>query len=349
MSTRALEAQEVGTLFPKVSPFISEIKNHVLSGREITRVEALRLISIPICDKDAINELIEAAHEITEKCAPRRAELCSLINAKSGACSENCKFCGQSVHHNTDIPVYPFVGEETILKRAQEIEKMGAGHYCLVTAQKELKGEVLEKIIRAFSRLRQETNLRLDASIGILDDERARRLKEAGVSMVNHNLESSERYFAKICSTHSYEDRKQTIRAIKNNGMEVCAGGIIGMGETGEDRIDMAFSLKEFDVDVIPVNILNPLPGTPLENVEKIHPLEAIKTVAVFRFIFPTKIIKLAGGREVNLGDEWQPLALRAGANGLIIGGYLTTGGNSPEKDIQMLREAGYEVPALQQ
>jgi len=324
---------------------ISDLKNRVLSGGSVTKEEALRLISIPIEDTEIMHVLVEAAHEITEKCASKTAELCSLINAKSGACEEDCTFCGQSSHYNTGVQNYPLLSEEAILARAKEVEKMGAEKYCLVTAFRELKEKTFEKILDIFKTLSKETSLGLDASVGLLTDEKARRLKEAGVTMVNHNLETSERYFPKVCTTHTYESRKDTIRFVKKHGMQACAGGIVGMGETLEDRVEMVFTLKELDVDIIPVNILNPRAGTPLEDTPQIHPLDVIKTIAVFRFVVPSKTLKLSGGREVNLGDKWQPLALRAGANGLIIGGYLTSGGNDPKKDLEMLAEAGYSLP----
>jgi len=324
---------------------IHHLKKRVLQGGGISKEEALSLISIPIENREVIDSLIEAAHEITEKCASQTAELCSLINAKSGACEEDCKFCGQSSHYNTDVETYPLLNEEKILSRAKEVEEMGAGKYCLVTAFRELKESTFQKVLNTFKTLKEKTNLGLDASIGLLTDEKARRLREAGVTMVNHNLETSESNFPNVCTTHQYEDRKNTVRWVKKHGMQACSGGIIGMGETLQDRIDLIFTLKELDVDIIPINILNPRPGTPLEGQETIEPLEAIKVIAVYRFVVPSKTLKLSGGREVNLGEEWQPLALRAGANGLIIGGYLTTGGNTPARDIQMLEQAGYKIP----
>jgi biotin synthase len=327
---------------------IEQFKNRVLAGKSIDKDDAFCLLSIPIENRECIDRLIDASCEITRAFASKEASLCSLMNAKSGACAEDCKFCSQSSYFNTNIETYPLADDETILNRAKEVEAMGATHYCLVTAQKQLTGATFETILNTYKRLREETNLQLDASIGILTEEQAGSLKDAGVSTVNHNLETSERFFPEICTTHRYEDRKETIRNIKNQGMKVCSGGIIGMGEKLEDRIEMVFTLKELEVDVVPINILNPRWGTPLARIEKIHPLDIIKTIAVFRFILPDKVIKLAAGREDNLGAEWQPLALKAGANGMIIGGYLTTEGNPPEKDLDALQEAGYEVPSLQ-
>jgi len=324
---------------------IQSLKERVLKGGSLSKAEALSLISISIEEQETLHHLIEAAHEITEKRASQTAELCSLINAKSGACEEDCKFCGQSSFYNTGVQTYPLVEEETVLKRAKEVEAMGAQKYCLVTAQRELKDKTFDKILSTFKALREKTNLGIDASIGLLTDEKVRRLKEAGVTMVNHNLETSERHFSHICSTHDYNERKNTVRFVKKHGLQACSGGIIGMGETLEDRVDLAFTLKELDVDIVPLNIMNPRPGTPLENIEKIHPMAVIKTIAVFRFLLPEKVIKLSGGREVNLGDEWQPLALRAGANGMIIGGYLTTEGGESAKDLKMLERAGYQIP----
>jgi len=326
---------------------ILSLRDRVLGGGSPTREEALRLISLETADGARLEVLFNSAGEIARAFAPPEAALCALINAKRGACSEDCRFCAQSAHYGTGIPAQALVETEDLLERAREVERSGVRNFCLVTAGRSLDAGTFERILEHFRTLGQRTRLRLDASLGLLNQTQALRLAEAGVTTVNHNLETSERFFPEICTTHSYEDRVRTVRHVKKAGMRVCSGVLLGLGETREDRVDAAFALKELEADVIPINLLDPRPGTPLEGAPRIYPLEAVKTIAVYRFILPRAAIKLCGGREVNLGDEWQPLALRAGATGMIVGGYLTTGGNPMEKDFKMLKEAGYEVPQM--
>ena len=327
--------------------FITELKEKILKGERINFEEAKQLIDIPVSDRTTLDHLIECAYEITQKISGKEADLCSLINAKSGNCTEDCGFCSQSSHHQTGVDTYDLVDEATILAGGKAAEDRGVDRFCVVTATGTLTDDQFEQVLAGFRKLQQETNLKLEASVGNLSKERLLKLKEVGVTRINHNLETSPDYYAKIVTTHTFQDRFDTIKNVRECGMEICSGGILGMGETKEDRLNLAFELAKLDVEVMPVNVLDPRPGTRLENVtEPIEPMEVIKTIAVFRFILPKTCLKLGGGREVNLGP-YQKLAVRAGANGLIVGGYLTTPGGSVEEDREMMTDAGYTIPDL--
>ncbi len=326
--------------------FISDLKNRVLTGGSVTKDEARRLIEIPATDRDTLDHLINAANEITHKMADIDADLCSLVNAKSGNCTEDCAFCSQSSHYQTGVNTYEILSPEQVLASGKAAEARGVDRFCVVTAMGVLTEDQFEQVLDGFRLLQQKTNLKLEASIGGLNRERLERLKEVGVTRINHNLETSERYYKEIVTTHSYQDRIDTLKNCREAGMEVCSGGILGMGETREDRLDLAYELAKFNADVMPINVLNPRPGTPLEHVEKIEPMEVIKTICVFRFILPKTCLKLGGGREVNLGP-YQELAVKAGVNGLIVGGYLTTPGGPVDRDRAMMERAGYRIPAV--
>lgn len=288
-------------------------------------------------------DLISLANRVRKEYAGEGVDLCAIINAKSGACAEDCYFCGQSIHYETNTPVYPLKSEEEILQSAKNAEKSGASRFCIVISGKKPETKDFKKIVDILSKLRQETNLKLDCSLGSLNENEVFALKNAGLTRYNHNLETSEDYFDKICTTHSYKDRLTTIKILKKAGVEICCGGIIGLGEDWNERIKFAYTLKELEIDCIPINILNPRPGTPLENIAPLSPMEIIKIIAIFRLILKDKIIKVAGGREVNLRDL-QSLALLAGANGLIIGNYLTTPGRPAELDLQMIKDLGMKI-----
>lgn len=328
---------------------IEELKNKVLGGGEVTFEQAMRLIEIDPDGPD-MEALLEAAREITFNFNSNEPGLCSLINAKSYLCGEDCGFCSQSVRFDTRVNRYQLMPTEEVISAAKEFEKKGAHNFCVVTSGGELSEKEFNQIIEIYTRLKAETSMNLDGSLGFLTPERVKRLKEAGVRRFNDNLQSSREFYPKIVTTHSYDKRLDTLRMLQEGNMEICSGGILGMGETREDRVKLAFELKPFAPHCLPMNILNPRPGTPLENVPAPEPKEMIKTIAVYRFIHPKANIKLAGGREVNLGNEYQEMALKGGANGLIIGGYLTTSGNPMKDDFEMLKRAGFEPakkPAL--
>ena len=323
--------------------WISILKDRVLNGGEISFEEAMKLVEIEASQTEAMHALLEAAREITFKFNTDEPGLCSLVNAKSNLCGEDCGFCSQSVRFDTQVNQYPLMPTEEVLKAAKEFEKKGSVNFCVVTSGGALNDKEFDQIIEIFERLRAETNMNLDGSLGFLTPERVERLKKAGLRRFNNNLQSSEDFYPKIVSTHSYEKRKQTLDYLKEGDIEICSGGILGMGESREDRVKLAFELKPYAPHCLPINILNARPGTPLESVPPADPMEMVKTIAVFRFIHPKSNIKLAGGREVNLGNEYQEISLKGGANGLIIGGYLTTEGNPMKADFDMLQRAGFK------
>ncbi|HNV86389.1 MAG TPA: biotin synthase BioB [Candidatus Omnitrophota bacterium] len=320
---------------------IDLLKEKVLQGGEVTLDEARELIGAE--DEAAVRYLAAAAHEITLFFHSNKPLLCSLINAKSYLCGEDCAFCSQSVHFNTGIERFGLLDADSVVVAAKAAEEKGANSFCVVTSGLGPSEEDFEKLIGIFERLNRETRLRIDCSVGVLTREQAVRMREAGVRQVNHNLQTSREFYSRIVTTHDYETRRRTLRALREGGLEICSGGIFGMGESREDRLKLAFELKEFCPECVPLNFLNARPGTPLEGAAPVDPLEAVRTVSVFRFVHPRANIKLAGGREGNLG-QYQELALRGGANGLVIGGYLTTQGNAVRADFEMLTRTGYCV-----
>lgn len=321
---------------------ISELGRRVLAGGEVDREEASWLFELS--DSADIYDLMSWANRIREQFKGNKIHLCSIVNAKAGACSEDCKFCSQSAAYQTDAPRYPFVDPEPVLSAAAEAQTNKVTALGLVAAWKGLDdGPMLDEVCDRIRELSDSGKTRADASLGIIKDPNvARRLKEAGLKCYNHNLESSRRYFPEVCSTHSYEDRLETIRNIKAAGLKICSGGIIGMGETREDRCELALELRELGVHVVPVNILNPVDGTPFAKKPGIAPLEILKTIACLRLILPKKEIMIAGGREVNLRDM-QSMIFMAGASALMVGNYLTTLNQPVEKDLQMLRDLGLD------
>lgn len=323
-----------------VNQVLLEISKSLFNDEPLTFNKAIYLSKL---EGENILDIISLANKVRKEYSKEGIDLCSIISAKAGNCSEDCYFCAQSLHYKTDISVYPFKNEEEILQSAKNAEKIGAKRFCIVISGKKPETKDFKKIITVLRKIREETNLKLDCSLGSLTEDEVYTLKNVGVSRYNHNIETSEDYFTKICTTHSYNDRLTTIKRLKEAGLETCCGGIIGLGEDWNERIKFAFTLKELDVDCIPINILNPRRGTPLEHAKPLTPLEIIKTIAIFRLILKDKIIKIAGGREVNLRDL-QSLALLAGANGLIIGNYLTTPGRDASLDIQMIKDLGLKI-----
>jgi len=315
---------------------IKKIRHKLEKNEPISFPEALELMQMQ--GKDCM-ELFSLANHVRSKLGDR-IDLCSIVNAKCGLCSEDCKFCAQSVHNDTEITPYPMMEEDEILNMAQMMEEEGAARFCIVTSGKDAGGEDFENMLSSIRRIRKETRLSVCISSGMLTAKRAFALKSAGATRLHHNLETSKSFFNKICTTHSYDDKIKTIHIAKEAGLEVCCGGIIGMGESIQDRLELAFTLRELDVDSIPINILNPIKGTPLDNEKPIKPLDIIKTISVFRLILPDKNIRIAGGREKNLRDM-QGLCLLAGANGLLLGNYLTTQGRTPRDDIVMINDLG--------
>lgn len=313
-----------------------------MAGGSISPEEALRLSAIK--DASLVDFLSAEAHEITAQFCPPKADLCSLVNAKSYLCSEDCGFCSQSSHYKTGVKRYPLMKPEEVLAKALACEANGVQSFCVVTSGETLNDGEFEQVLATFKLLSNKTSLRLDGSLGNLTAEQIRKLRAAGMRRFNHNLQCSREFYPEIVSTHTYDERMETLKFLDENDVEVCSGGIFGMGETAEDRVKLAFELKPFDLHCLPVNVLNPRPGTPLEGRKAIDPAEVVKTVAIFRFIHPKANIKLAGGRELNLGVYFQEKALRGGANGFVVGGYLTTSGNPLREDFEMLRNAGFST-----
>ncbi len=319
--------------------FIDSCMKKVISGNSISFDEAEKLIST-----NNLTKLAHCANIITKKFNQEKVDVESLINAKSGNCPEDCSFCAQSAFYETGITKYPLLSDEIILEKAKEAQKSGSASFCLVCAYREPSQNDFEKICKIIENLKNEVNLDINVSLGFMTPERAKRLKLLGVKRYNHNLEASESFFSKICNTHDYSDRVKTARIVKEAGLELCCGGIIGMGESRRQRIELAYSLSALDPDEVPINILIPREGTPkeLDNCS-IDPVDIIRTIAVWRFIMPKTILKIGGGREVHFNDGGR-LALQAGANGIITGGYLTTNGNEPNTDIQMIHEIGLDT-----
>jgi biotin synthase len=321
---------------------ISALGQRVLDGGQVSREEALRLFNLK--SSADVFELISWANRIREHFKGNKIHLCSIVNAKAGSCSENCSFCAQSSFYQTGSPKYGFVDPEPVLEAADEANRNNVTAVGLVAAWKGLnEGPILDEVCDRIREMKAGGKTRPDASLGLIKNQRvADRLKEAGLECYGHNLESSRGFFPRHCTTHTYEDRLQTIQYLKNAGIKICSGGIIGMGETREDRCDLAFSLKEIGANVVPINILNPIKGTPFENNPPLPPLEILQTIACFRFILPRREIMIAGGRTVNLRDL-QSMVFAAGASALMVGNYLTTLNQPVEKDLQMLKDLGLD------
>lgn len=316
--------------------WIKNIYKQVLEGYNISKEEAYKLI-----DYD-VEVLRNYAKSIREQLCGNVFDLCSIINGKSGACSENCKYCAQSAHYSTRVETYPLLDAEVFIKDAKEHKAEGVLRYSIVTSGKRLSKKEVEDVAKIYKRMREECEIKLCASHGLLDEEDFTKLKEAGIVRYHNNLETSRNYFASICTTHTYEDKIKTIKVAQRVGLEVCSGGLFGLGETMEDRIDMAFELREMGVTSIPVNVLVPIPGTPMEKVVPITEEEVLKSIAIYRFIHPTAFIRLAGGR-MYLTDNGR-LAFEGGANATITGNLLTTCGNTIQDDLKMLKTLGFEV-----
>jgi len=321
---------------------IAELGRRVLEGGELSPDEGIWLFRLE--QREDISELLAWANRIREHFKGNKIHLCSIVNIKAGGCSENCRFCSQSAAYQTAAPRYGLVEPEPVLEAAEEAQAKGVTALGLVAAWRGLaEGPTLDSICRSLEQLKRSGKARPDASLGLIEDPKiARRLADSGLECYNHNLESSERFFPQVCTTHSYAERVQTIRYLKDAGIKICSGGILGMGETRADRCELAFALKELGVHVVPLNILNPIPGTPFAQHEPLPPVEILQSISCFRFILPRQEIMIAGGRTVNLRDL-QSLIFMAGASALMVGNYLTTLNQPVEKDLQMLKDLGLD------
>ena len=319
----------------KLASQIINAANRVLDGFSVTMEEAEELDR---AEDSNIILLCAFANKIREKFMGNRVDLCSVINGKSGNCSEDCAFCSQSSHNHAKIHCHPLLNEDEIVRLAVQREKAGARHCDIATSGLGYTGgeEEFKTILRAFRKIKERTRLKMCACLGTLTEKAAKMLAESGVERYNHNLETAESFYGSVVTTHGYTERINTIKYAQKAGMEVCSGMIVGMGETPEQRLEHTFLLKELNVDAVPVNVLNPVKGTRLQDREPLAPLDILKTFAIIRFILPDKNIRYAGGRETGL-KSLQPLGLVSGLNGMLIGDYLTTNGQNAGKDLDML------------
>lgn len=318
---------------------INKLKDKILSGYNITYNEALSLIETPL------NELLEAADEIRKHFCSNIFDICSIINAKSGKCSENCKFCAQSAHYKTNISEYPLLDKEKIVENALYMAEKGVLRFSIVTSGKALTDKDVEILADTIKEIKSKSNISICASLGLLTDENFKKLKDAGLERVHNNLETSKNFFSSVCTTHTFDDKINALKAALQSGLSVCSGGIIGLGESMQDRIDLAFSLKELGIKSVPLNILSPVKGTPYENNKPLSEEEILKTISIFRFILPDAFIRLAGGRAL-LSDKGKK-AFLSGANAAITGDMLTTYGISVDTDMQIIKETGYIVELI--
>lgn len=320
----------------------TRMADRALDGEAPSFDEALAALRAP---DDELLALLDAAFRVRARHYGRDVRIHVLQNAKSGLCPEDCTFCSQSVSAASGVERYRMQSADEIVEGARRAHAMKAVKYCIVTATRGPSARELETVCEAVRRIKSEMEIKVCTSLGLLRDGQAEQLAAAGVDRFNHNLETSRRFYPEICSTHGYEDRVATVRAAKRAGLEACCGGIMGMGEGEEDRVALAFELRELEVESIPVNFLDPRPGTPLGGVARLSPGDCLRALCMFRFVNPSRDIRVAGGREVNL-RRMQPLALYP-ANSLFVDGYLTTPGQGFEADIQMIADAGFRVAEI--
>ena len=315
-----------------------KLADEIIGGRRITREDDLNMFLT--CD---LKELCQGADKIREAFVGEKVDLCSIINGRSGRCPEDCKYCAQSAHNHTACEIYDFLPEEKILEACKMNESEGVNRFAIVTAGRALSGEEFEKAIHAYDTMKKECKIDLCASMGFLTKEQLHRLHEAGVTSYHHNIETSRRNFPNICTTHTYDMKIETLKMVKEEGMCACSGGIIGMGETWEDRLDMAISLAELGIDSIPINALMPIKGTPLENQEQLTEDDILRTIAFFRYINPDANIRLAAGRALLTNDG--ETAFESGASATITGNMLTTVACATiRSDRKMLQDMGRDV-----
>jgi biotin synthase len=320
----------------------SQLAERVLEGHAVTPDDARAMLHTG--DHELL-PLLDGAFRLRSHWHGRDVRLHVLQNAKSGTCPEDCAFCSQSSRYETDVEAYRMQTVDELVQGARKAHAMGAVKYCMVTATRGPSQRDLDVVCEAVRQIKAEMNINVCTSLGLLKDGQAEQLKEAGVTRFNHNLESSREFYPEVCHTHTWDDRVATVRRARAAGLEACCGGIMGMGETEDDRIALAFELQALEVESIPVNFLDPRPGTPLGHNERLGPMDCLRLLAMFRFVNPSRDIRVAGGREVNL-RHLQALALWP-ANSIFVNGYLTTPGAGYEADVRMIQDAGFHVAAL--
>ncbi|MBP7901331.1 MAG: biotin synthase BioB [Spirochaetes bacterium] len=316
------------------SNIVNELEQKVISGGKLSVEEAISLVS------ESYDSLSSSADNIRRHFSGNEMVLCSIINAKSGKCPEDCRYCAQSSYYNTNISEYPLISYSEILSQALKMRSFGVNRFSIVTSGRALSNDEFNSVCEIISYLVKDTGMTICASLGFMTEERAIRLKHSGLSLYHHNLETNNSYFSKICTTHSHREKIDTIKNIRSAGIDLCIGGIIGLGESWEDRVAFAFEIKTLEPQSVPLNILSPIEGTPLFGIPQISPEDIIKTAAIFRFIMPQTNIRYAGGR-LNLG-KLHDKGILSGINGLMIGDFLTTQGRSVQDDILMLESMGF-------
>ncbi|HEY1601528.1 MAG TPA: biotin synthase BioB [Pirellulales bacterium] len=316
-----------------------QLADRVLQGHSITEDEALSIVH---CDDDDLLDCVAAGYRLRKRWFGKTVQLYFLMNAKSGLCPEDCSYCSQSKVSDAEIPRYNILRRDKLLDGAAMAAERGAKTYCIVISARSPNEREMAAVTQIVPEIKQKYGLQICACLGLLTPEQAQQLKDCGVDKVNHNLNTSEEFYGEICTTHSYADRVATLQAVRATGMELCSGGIIGMGEQDVDVVRMALELRALGVESIPVNFLNPIDGTPLANRRQLTPRYCLKVLAMFRFVNPARELRIAGGREMHLGSL-QPLGLYL-ANSIFVGDYLTTKGQAPEADYRMITEMGFEI-----
>ena len=322
---------------------IAALAEQVIAGTPLTRPQAEWLAEL---DRSSLMDKLRAASRIREHVMGRRVRCCSIAAAKVGRCPEDCAFCSQSAHYQTHVQGLTRLSADEIFRAAMEAAANGADSFCIVTSGYSPKPGEIDAIRDIVARIRDTGIIRVCACLGVLDEAQAARLADLGVERYNHNLQTSRRHFPSIVRTHTYDDRLQTLRNLRSAGISICSGALFGMGETWADRLDLAFDLREINPEVVPLNFLIPIAGTPLADMPPLEPLECLEIIAVYRFLLPRQQIKVAGGREVNLRDL-QSWIFLAGADSFLLGNYLTTCGRPPEEDRRMVRDLGLELDSF--
>lgn len=327
---------------------LSNLANKILEKQPITKSDALIIAKSEDCSEvnnykiSPLLELFLVANKIREAFRGNSVEMCAIVNAKSGGCTEDCSYCAQSSRHSTNITTYPLIKKEIVIEKAKEARDKGVKRFCIVTSGRKIGRNELKEISLMIKEIKK-LGLLPCATLGLLNRDELLYLKDNGLIRYHHNLETSERFFPEICSSHTYYDKLKTIEAAKSVGLSVCSGGIFGMGETWEDRIDMALDLRNLDIDSVPINFLIPIKGTKLSNIEPMHPFEALKIISLYKLILPEKDIRICAGR-VQVLKEFHPLIFMAGADSILTGNYLTTIGRTYEDDLILIDQLGLKV-----
>ncbi len=322
-------------------PNWNQLADHSLAGEILTREEAIAVLRAP---DEVLLEQLAAAYRVRRHYWGNRVRLHFLLNAQSGLCPEDCHYCSQSKLSTAEIEKYPLLAKEKILSAAERAASLKAGTFCLVLSGRSPKEPTFAKVLEAVREVKVNYNLKICACLGLLSEEQTHRLAEAGVDRVNHNLNTAQEHHSQICTTHTFSDRLATVQNVKAAGITTCSGGIIGMGESDDDIINLALSLRELEVTSVPVNFLIPIPGTPFEGLQELDPRRCLRVLCLFRFLLPSQEIRIAGGREVHL-RSLQPLGLYP-ANSIFVGDYLTTPGQAAHSDWEMIRDAGFVLEA---